>query len=144
MALSLDAPIEDLKLSNRLRNVLRRRGFDTLGSLLEYDYMRTLRGFGPAARAELARALEANGFALPVNSSSSDFTDVAEEVSKLRGQMEASFQKWTVQIEDFELRIRELTANAYSHACPNPPCEICGKACFRSSRSTANSLCGTA
>jgi len=65
MVLSLDAPIEDLKLSNRVRNVLRRRGFDTLGSLLGRDYKPALRGFGPAARAELASALASNGFALP-------------------------------------------------------------------------------
>ena len=70
MALSLDAPIEDLKLSNRLRNVLRRRGFNTLGSLLQRDYKPALRGFGPVLRAELAGALVSNGFALPANLSS--------------------------------------------------------------------------
>lgn len=71
MALSLNAPIEDLQLSSRVRNVLRRNGFSTLGSILERDYKSTLRGFGPRARTELACALEAKGVALPDNLSSS-------------------------------------------------------------------------
>ena len=112
MALSLDAPIEDLKLSNRLRNVLRRRGFNTLGSLLEHDYKRTLRGFGPAARVELAHTLEANGFAPPQNLSLSHFNDIGEDASDLRGEMESNFRKWNAQIRHFELRILELAAVA--------------------------------
>ena len=101
MTLSLDAPIEDLMLSNRVRNVLRRRGFDTLSSLLRYDYKSALRGFGPSARAELISALESSGFPPPTNLSSPQFTDVAHNVSKLRGRKEAIFQKWHAQVERF-------------------------------------------
>ena len=82
MALSLDAPIEDLKLSKRVRNVLRRRGFNTLGSLLQRDYKPALRGFGPASRSELACVLAANGFALPANLSSSECQAAREDAWK--------------------------------------------------------------
>jgi hypothetical protein len=111
MTLSLEAPIEDLKLSTRVRNVLRRSGLDTLGSLLEPNGKPAIRGFGLEARAELARALAASGFALPANLSSSEFNEVAESVSTLRGQIEASFQKWSAQIQHLELHIRRLGAS---------------------------------
>jgi signal transduction histidine kinase len=108
MTLSLNAPIEDLKLSRRVRNVLRRGGFSTLASLRKRNYKPALRGFGPTAQAELASALEANGFLSPANSPRCESGDVAEDVSKLRGQMEASFREWNAQMERLEIDIRKL------------------------------------
>ena len=120
MALSLDAPIEDLKLSNRVRNVLRRRGFNTVGSLLERDYKPVLRGFGPVARAELACALDAEGLAPPANLSLSESINVAHDLSRLREQMEAIFQKWSGQIEHLERRLQGLEARGpHRHRCPS-------------------------
>jgi hypothetical protein len=66
MGVSLDDPIESLKLSNRTRNALRRMGCATLGSVMNREAgparCRPGFGFGPASRAEVARALAANGF----------------------------------------------------------------------------------
>jgi len=109
-ALSLDAPIEDLKLSKRVRNVLRLSGLHSVGSLLECDYEKALRGFGPRARAELACALQSNGFAPPANLNPSELDVVSEDVSKLLGQMEATLRSWSARLEHFEARIREVTA----------------------------------
>jgi signal transduction histidine kinase len=65
MDVSLDDPIEDLKLSSRTRNALRRMGCATLGSLLNHEAgpasRRSGYGFGPVSQAEVARALAANG-----------------------------------------------------------------------------------
>lgn len=115
MALYLNAPIEDLRLSNRVRNVLRLRGLHTVASLLECDYKTALRGFGPGARAELASALQTNGFEPPAGLNPSEIDDIAVDISRLFGQVEASFQKWSARLEHFEGRIRELTARAGSH-----------------------------
>jgi hypothetical protein len=66
MSVSLDDPIENLKLSNRTRNALRRMGCATLGSVINHEAEPASRrsgfGFGPVSRAEVACALAANGF----------------------------------------------------------------------------------
>jgi hypothetical protein len=128
MALSLDAPIEELKLSNRVRNVLRLGGLHTVASLLKCDYKTALRGLGPGARAELASALESNGFAPPSSLNPSETDDIASDVSKLFGQMEASFQKWNSRIEHFETRIRELTARGCGRRRYPPAAEVAEQA----------------
>ncbi len=115
MALSLNAPIEDLKLSNRVRNVLHLNGLHTVDSLLKCDYNAALRGFGPGARAELSSALEFNGFLPPAGLNPADSGVIAGEISKLFEQMEGSFQKWSARILHFETRIRELTATEPGH-----------------------------
>ena len=115
MALSLDAPIEDLKLSNRVRNALHHSGLHTVASVLKCDYRRALRGLGPGARAELAGALESHGFAPPASLKPSGIDDVAGDVSKLLEQMDASFRTWSARIEHFEMRIRKLTASGCGH-----------------------------
>jgi signal transduction histidine kinase len=110
MALSLNAPIEDLKLSQRVRNVLHLGGLHTVASVLKFDDRTALRRFGMGARAELASALQSHGLALPSSLEPSESDDIGGDISKLFGQIEASFQKWSSRIEHFEMRVRELTA----------------------------------
>ncbi len=66
MSVSLDDPIENLRLSNRTRNALRRMGCGTLRSVMNREAGPARRwsgfGFGPVSRAEVACALAANGF----------------------------------------------------------------------------------
>lgn len=119
MALFLDAPIEDLKLSKRVRNALHLGGLHTLRSVLECDYKTAIRGFGPTARAELTSALEASGFAPLPQLYPPELDDTSEEVSKLSGQMEESFQRWGARLEYFEMRLRALTARAGRQCCPS-------------------------
>ncbi len=115
MVLSSNVPIEELKLSNRVRNVLHLRGLHTIASLLECDYTTALRRFGMGARAELASALKSNGFTPPASLNPSEVDDLAGDVAKLFGQMEVSFRKWSARLDHFEMRIRELTARGYDH-----------------------------
>ena len=108
MGVSLDDPIEYLKLSNRTRNALRRMGCATLGSVMNRETgpvsHRSGCGFGPVYRAEVARALAANGF--------TSWAELmlaktgAERLAALRVQMEASFRQWTAQIENLETCVR--------------------------------------
>jgi signal transduction histidine kinase len=112
MSLFLDAPIEELKLSRRVRNALHHGGLHTLRSVLACDYRTTIRGFGPAARAELISALEAGGFALPSPLDPPDPDNTHDEIARLLGQMEESFQKWGARLEHFEMRLRALTARS--------------------------------
>jgi len=114
MALCLDAPIEELKLSKRVRNVLHLSGLHTIRSLLECDYKTALRRFGPTARAEVACALEVSGFSPPANLTSSQFDDFNADLSKLYAQVETSCRKWSAQLAHYETRIRELTEKARS------------------------------
>jgi len=109
MALSPDSPIEELKLSIRVRNVLHLSGLHTLRNLLECDYKTAVRGLGPGARAELARALASNGFAPPANLIRSERERYSKDVSKLFGQIESGFRKWNARLHHFEARIEELT-----------------------------------
>ena len=109
MALALDSPIEDLKLSNRVRNVLHLSGLHTVGSVLQCDYTTALRGFGPGARAELACALKSQGLLPPAHLMPSEVDNFNQDVSKLLGEMESTFQKWNVRMAHFETRIRDLT-----------------------------------
>lgn len=124
MALSLNAPIEDLRLSNRVCNVLHLSGLHTVASLLNCNYKTALRGFGPGARAELASALESNGFSPPANLNPSEIDGIAADIAKLFGQMEASFQKWSSRIEHFEMRIKELTARGSRHQRYRPAADV--------------------
>lgn len=118
MALSLNAPIDDLGLSNRVRNVLHLHGLHTVANLLKCDYKTAFRGFGPGARAELASALESKGVTPPAGLTRSETDDIADDISKLVGQVDASFRKWSARIHHFEMRIQELTARR----CGHQPC----------------------
>lgn len=115
MALSLNAPIEELKLSNRVRNALHLNGLHTVASLLQCDYKGHLRGFGPGARAELASAVAFNGLRPPASLNPAKIDQVPDEISRLLGQMEASFQKWSARLQHFETRVRELTEMERGH-----------------------------
>jgi hypothetical protein len=121
MSLTLDSPIELLKLSNRVRNVLHLSGLHTVGNVLECDFTTGLRGFGPAARAELASVLKSHGLAPPAPLARSELDNFNEDVSKLFVQMEASFRKWNVRVEHFEARVRELTTKGRSFDLNSPP-----------------------
>lgn len=112
MPLFLDAPIDELKLSRRVRNALHHGGLHTLRSVLACDYKTAIRGFGPAARAELMSALEAGGFALPSRLGPPDSGNARDEVAKLLREMEESFQKWGARLEHFEMRLRVITASS--------------------------------
>jgi signal transduction histidine kinase len=120
MPLFLDAPIEELKLSRRVRNALHLAGLHTLRSVLASDDRPGIRGFGPAARSELRSALEAKGFAWPVRLVPPDADTAAGEIAHLLAQMEEGFAMWGVRLEYFEMRLRALAARS---VCPCQPPE---------------------
>lgn len=111
MPLFLDAPIEELKLSRRVRNALHLAGLHTLGSVLARDYKTAIRGFGPATRAELMSALEASGFAPPSRLGPPGSDNTYDEMAHLLAQMEEGFHAWGARLEHFEMRLRAFTAN---------------------------------
>ncbi len=111
MGVSPDDPIEDLKLSNRTRNALRRMGCATLGSLMNCQAgpasPRPGCGFGPVSRAEVACALAANGFTSWAELMLAETG--AERLAALRAQMEASLRQWTAQTEKLQTCVRNPT-----------------------------------
>jgi len=108
MGVSLDDPIEDLKLSNRTRNALRRMGCATLGSVMSRQAgpasHRSGFGFGPVSRAELACALAANGFTSWAELMLAETG--AERLAALRAQMEAGLRQCTAQGENLRTCVR--------------------------------------
>jgi len=63
----LDLPIEDLGLSQRVNNLLRRSKLSTIGSILEHsrEELLALRNFGELGYNELISAMSAKGFPMP-------------------------------------------------------------------------------
>jgi len=112
MPLFLDAPIDKLKLSTRVRNALHLAGLHTLGSVLACDYKNTIRGFGPVARAELISALQASGFAPPSRDGPPGSDNPQDEIARLLAQMEEGFEAWGARLEHFEMRLRAFTASS--------------------------------
>lgn len=114
MPLFLDASIDQLQLSRRVRNALHLAGLHTLGSVLACDYKTSIRGFGRAAKAELMSALETSGFALPPRLVPPGSDSTQDEIAHLLAQMEESFQTWGARLEHFEMRLRAFTASSPS------------------------------
>ncbi len=110
MPLFLDTPIEELKLSRRVRNALHLAGLHTLRSVLARDYETAIRGFGPAARAELMSALEASGFTLPSRLGPADSDKTSDEIARLLEQMKEGFETWGARLEYVEMRLRAFTS----------------------------------
>ncbi len=113
MEVSLDDPIEYLRLSNRTRNALRRMGCDTVGSLMNRGAgppsLRSGFGFGPVSRAEAARALAASGITPWAQAMTAE-----DRLAALRAQMQASFQQWATQIEILQTRFANPTESEHS------------------------------
>ena len=78
----LELPIEELALSQRVNNLLRRSKIATIGAVLEHskEELLTLRNFGELGYTELISALETKGFPVPKGESESEVsTDVSSE-----------------------------------------------------------------
>lgn len=108
----LDTSIDGLKLSRRVRNALHLAGLHTLGSLLARDDKTAIRGFGPAARAELMSALESSGFALPSRLGPAGSGGSNDEIARLLAQIEEGFRTWGAHLEHFEMRLRAFAARS--------------------------------
>jgi len=70
----LELPIEELALSQRVNNLLRRSKIATIGAVLEHskEDLLTLRNFGELGYNELISALQTKGFPVPKGESESD------------------------------------------------------------------------
>jgi signal transduction histidine kinase len=115
MSLFLDAPIDQLKLSRRVRNALHLAGLHTLRSVLARDDKTAIRGFGPAGRAELTSALEASGFRLPSRLGPPGCGNPHDEIAPLLAQLEGDFETWGARLEHFEMQLRAFAARS---PCP--------------------------
>lgn len=109
--LDLDAPIEDLMLSMRARNTLRELGCDTVRSVIERDFSKAVRRFGPVTRQEVVSALAESGFTPPLSLTSRQLTvsELGWHVSKLRQKIELSYRCWLDEVERLEDRIGKLS-----------------------------------
>ncbi|MBS1874037.1 MAG: hypothetical protein JSU00_12550 [Acidobacteria bacterium] len=109
--MSLDSPIEDLALSGRARNALRKAGCETIRHLLEKDFSRAVRRLGPITRDEVVTALREHGFDSPptlAGERNQRLTDLDRELSRLREQIDETSRHWQTRIERLEHRLRKL------------------------------------
>lgn len=110
-AIGLDSPIEDLALSGRARNALRKAGCSTIRSLVEMDFRRAVRRLGPITRDEILAALRRHGFETPpavTEETSRSIAEVKQEILRLRSQIAAATRQWRNRLERIEIRIRRL------------------------------------
>lgn len=109
--LSLEAPVEALMLSMRARNTLRELGCTSIRSVLELDFSKSIRRFGPVTRQEVFSALTEHGLTPPVSLTSHQLTltELGCHVSKLRQKIELSYRSWLGELERLEDRIGKLS-----------------------------------
>jgi hypothetical protein len=109
-SVTLDSPLEDLALSMRARNALRKLGCQTVRQVLDRDFTRASRRFGPISKREVAAALIRNGFTPPptLEGRQSNVTALERDVSRLRRRIESSYQFWLDQVVRLEEGLRKL------------------------------------
>ena len=103
-----NAPLDELKLSTRARNVLRRLGCTTLGSIVAREYAPSSPGLGKGTRAEVASLLEVNGLTPPAGLLPSEAAraDVAADVLRQCERMECELRRCLEQMESLKARVR--------------------------------------
>lgn len=109
--ITLDSPLEDLNLSTRARNTLRKIGCDTVRSILRKDFTRAVRSFGAATRQEVALVLASHGFATPpaLESLQSSIEGLARELGRLRQQLEQAHDSSLDQLKRLEDSVMKLS-----------------------------------
>ena len=115
--ITLDSPIEDLRLSLRAENALRESGCDTVRSVLERDIRRIARRVGPVTRLEIISALEEHGFSVhapPENAGQETVTEVVHSLQRLRHHLRTTFEEWSDEVTNLEKRLRKLSEQAPS------------------------------
>lgn len=109
--ITVDSPIEDLALSGRARNALRKAGYATIRSLLEKDFGRDARRLGPITRDEILAALRERGFSTPATVTedrSERISELDRELGRLREQIDETSRHWQIRVERLEHRLRKL------------------------------------
>lgn len=115
--ITLDSPLEDLNLSTRSRNTLRKIGCDTVRSILRKDFTRAVRSFGAATRQEVALVLSSHGFAAPpaLESLQLSVETLARELGRLRLHLEQAHRLALDQLTRLEDSVLKL-----SNGSPEP------------------------
>ncbi len=115
--ITLDSPIEALSLSGRARNALREAGCDTVRSLLENDFSKAVRRLGPVSREEIIASLTNHGFGMPpklAEARSQRISELKDELSKLRENIDVTSRQWRARVERLEHRIHKLSSEPRS------------------------------
>jgi hypothetical protein len=109
--LTLDSPIEDLALSSRARNALRKAGCSTIRSLVQKDFSRAAQRLGPITRAEILDALARHGFQRPAtlpDETTSRIADLDREVRRLKEQIDRTWRHWQTRVSRLEHRLKKI------------------------------------
>jgi Bacterial RNA polymerase, alpha chain C terminal domain len=110
-AMTADSPIENLALSMRARNALHEIGCVTAGDVLEKDFTRAVRRFGPVTRREITAVLREHGFAVPpalMDGSTSRIFELRRDLARLRDSIEDTTRRLRNHIERLEHRLNKL------------------------------------
>jgi hypothetical protein len=105
------SPLEDLALSMRARNALREIGCVTIGDVLEKDFTRAVRRFGPVTRREITGVLSQQGFAVPpalVDGSTSRIFELRRDLARLRDSLQNTTRRLQNHLERLEHRLNKL------------------------------------
>lgn len=107
---TLESPIEDLKLTRMTQNTLKRAGCTTVGHILEVAFKRRFRRFGAGGREEVRLALQSNGIELPSEKADRAvaLAEAERRLDHLQRQIEADVRRWQQQVEVLAEIIREL------------------------------------
>jgi hypothetical protein len=110
-AVHLDSPIEDLSLSRRARNALRKAGYETVRSLVQGDGANIIRQLGVITREEVVNALREHGLGVPmalVEVRRERISGISDELARLREQIDVTSRHLQARVERLEARLRKL------------------------------------
>ena len=110
--ITLDSPIEDLKLSRRVQNALEEAACVTVRSLLDHDFLKGARQLGPIAKKEILSSLSEHGFGIPaalMDARNETISKLEKEIGRLRDSIETSSRQLQGRVKRLEDRVNRLS-----------------------------------
>jgi hypothetical protein len=104
----LESPIEDLSLSSRARNAIRRLGCGTVKDVLELD-LSAVRGIGRKTRSEVCAALRSSGLPQPELDQrlDSEMRGLDSSLERMQGRVSAALETLAKEIALLQKRLRK-------------------------------------
>jgi len=115
--ITLDSPIEDLRLSRRVQNALQEAACFTVRSLLEHDFSKAARQLGSVAEEEIILSLAERGFGAPGTLAAARdqrISSLEEELQKLRISIDSASRQWQSRVKRLEDRLQKLSTKSRS------------------------------
>ena len=110
-AMTPDRPLEELQLSVRARNALRRLGCETVDDVFHLDFNGSLRQLGSKTRSEVLNQLGAFGFrpVLAAKPLMAEMSRIARSLDRAQSRINSAFESVIREIRGLQDRIEKLS-----------------------------------